>query len=233
MTPSDAPGALLGIDTSTAASAVCVERADGRRFETQEDPRALLGRPAHAAELMPRVHEQLHAAGVGFGDLDAVAVGVGPGGFTGLRIGVATARAIAHAKRLPLRPVGSLAALAGGMEVPVALALIDARRDELFASLQVDGEERWPAFVTGIDTLLERLDVARRSGLERPLAAGDGSLRFRDALESASIEVAPPESGRHVVRASQVCRLAARAPAVAPENVQPVYLRAPDATPPR
>jgi tRNA threonylcarbamoyladenosine biosynthesis protein TsaB len=229
----EALGTLLGIDTSTAASAVCVERADGRRFEAQQDPRALLGRPAHAAELMPRIHEQLSAAGIGFGDLDGVAVGVGPGAYTGLRIGVATARALAHAHGLALRGVGSLAALAGGMEAPVALALIEARRGELFASLQVDGEERWPAFVSGIDALLERLDAARRSGLDRPLAAGDGSLRFRDALESASVEVAPPESARHVVRASQVCRLAARAPAVAPENVQPVYLRAPDATPPR
>lgn len=225
--------ALLGIDTSTAVSAVCVERPDGERFEAAPGPAALERRPAHAQELMPRIVEQLRVAGMGFEELDGVAVGVGPGGYTGLRIGIATARAIGHARGLELRPVGSLTALAVGIEADVALALADARRGELFAALHVGGEERWPPFVTGIDGLVERVDAARRAGLAQPLAAGDGSLRFRDALQSASVEVAPRESGLHVVRASHVCRLAALAPAVAPETVQPVYLRAPDATPPR
>jgi tRNA threonylcarbamoyladenosine biosynthesis protein TsaB len=221
---------VLGLDTSTAATSVCVQREDGEHFEVRPETAALLERPAHARELLPRVVERMRAAGVGFADLDSVAVGVGPGGYTGLRIGLATARSLAHAHDLPLRPIGSLAALAAGIDARVALPVIDARRDEVFAALHVEGEERWPPFVTGVAGLIERVAGARREGLEPPLAAGDGSLRCREALESASIAVAPPGARCHVVSAASICRLATRAPAVAPEAVQPRYLRAPDAT---
>ncbi len=224
---------VLGLDTSTAVASVCVQRADGERFEVRPEAAALLRRPRHARELMPRVVQQLRAAEVGFADLDSVAVGVGPGAYTGLRIGLATARSLAHAHDLPLRPVGSLAALAAGIDARVALPVIDARRGELFAALYVEGKERWPPLVTAVEALVERVAALMREGLEPPRAAGDGSLRSREALESASVAVAPPESGCHVVSASNVCRLAARVPAVAPEAVQPQYLRAPDATPQR
>lgn len=229
--PSGSGETVLAIDTSTAATAVCVERADGEPFETVPDPAGLLAPPAHARELMPEVLGQMRAAAVTFADLDSIAVGVGPGAYTGLRIGLATARALGQAHGLPLRPVGSLAALAVGIDGPVALPLIDARRGELFAALHLGGEERWAPFVTRTEELVERLASARRDGLARPLAAGDGSLRFRHVLEAASIEVAPAGSRRHVVRALHVCRLAASAPALQPEAVLPTYLRAPDATP--
>jgi hypothetical protein len=64
-----------------------------------------------------------------------------------------------------------------------------------------------------------------------PLAAGDGSVRFRGVLEAAGIRVVPDESRSHVVRALHVCRLAAGVPGVAPQAVLPDYLRAPDAKP--
>jgi tRNA threonylcarbamoyladenosine biosynthesis protein TsaB len=224
---------VLGIDTSTAAAAVCVVRADGECYEAVPEAADLVARPAHARELMPRVVRQMDAAGVAFDDLDYVAVGVGPGAYTGLRIGIATARGLAQAQGLSLRPVGSLAALAEGIAAPVALALIDARRGELFAALRVGGAPRWAPSVTRIEDVVERVGAERRDGLEPPLAAGDGSLRFRDVLEAASIEVAAVDSQLHVVRALHVCRLAARVPAHEPEAVLPRYLRAPDATPAR
>ena len=222
---------VLGIDTSTAATAVCVARSDGELFETVPEPASLLEPPAHARQLMPEVVHQMDAAGVGFDELDSVAVGVGPGGYTGLRIGVATARSLAQAHGLALRPVDSLAALAEGIGAPASLPLIDARRGELFCALYVNGDERWSPFVATADELVRRLAAARHGGLESPVAAGDGSLRFRKVLEAAAIEVAPAESRRHVVRAACVCGLAARAPALPPEAVLPRYLRAPDATP--
>ena len=224
---------VLGIDTSTPATAVCVLRSDGRSFESVPDRVALLGPPAHARDLLPAVAELMDAAGLGFGELDAIAAGVGPGGYTGLRIGIATARSLARASDLPVRPVGSLAALAAGMDATVALPLIDARRGEIFAALYVHGDQRWEPFVTRPEALLDRLAADPEARPETPLAAGGGSLRFRHALEAASIEVAPDGSRLHVVRALQVCRLAAHAPAVAPEAVSPEYLRAPDATPRR
>jgi tRNA threonylcarbamoyladenosine biosynthesis protein TsaB len=231
--PGQRPANALGIDTSTAATAVCVLRADGETFETVPAPSALQGPPAHARELMPGVARQMEAAGLELGQLDHVAVGVGPGAYTGLRIGIATARALAQAHRLPIRPVGSLEALAEAIEARTALAVIDARRREVFATLRVAGGQGWPPYVTRPEELVERVVARRHEGLEAPLAVGDGSLRFRDVLEAASIEVAPAESRLHVVRALHVCRLAARAAAEPPETVLPRYLRAPDAIPAR
>src|SRR4030095_2578353 len=108
----------------------------------------------HATELMPAVVKVMDRAGLDFGDLDAIAVGVGPGTFTGLRIGIATARALATAAELPLRRVSSLAALAEGIDAQLSLPLIDARRGEVFAAL-FDGErELWPPFAAAPEDLV-------------------------------------------------------------------------------
>jgi tRNA threonylcarbamoyladenosine biosynthesis protein TsaB len=219
---------LLGIDTSTAASAACVLRADGEIFEVAPEPAALAARPAHASELMPAVADVMDRAGVGYGGLDAIAVGVGPGTFTGLRIGLATARALASANGLHLRPVSSLAALAAGIEADVRLPLIDAKRGEVFAALfRRDGAVTWGPLALPPQEVAGRI---RSDGIS-PLAAGDGSLRFRGVLEAAGISVMPDESRAHVVRALHVCRLGAAVPGVAPQAVLPDYLRLPDAKP--
>ena len=233
---------LLGVDTSTAASAACVLRGDGKVFEVAPDPAALTARPAHARELMPAVAEVMERAGLGYGDLEAIAVGVGPGTFTGLRIGIATARALASANGLPLRPVSSLAALAAGIEAeakaagtgaeaeasPSLLAVIDAKRGEVFAAeYKQGGAPRWGPLALRPEELAERMQAEGRT----PLAAGDGSVRFRGVLEAAGISVMPDDSRANVVRALHVCRLAAAVPGVAPQAVLPDYLRAPDAKP--
>jgi tRNA threonylcarbamoyladenosine biosynthesis protein TsaB len=218
---------LLGIDTSTPAASACVLRADGEAFELAP-PAERLGRPpAHATELMPAVAEVMQRAGAGWGDLDAIAVGTGPGTFTGLRIGIATARALATAAELPLRRVSSLAALALGIDAPLRLPLIDARRGELFAALFEGERELWPPFAATPEDLVARL----REGGFTPLAAGDGSLRFRGMLEEAGIPVEPDNSGAHVVRALHVCRLGRGAKDESPEAVLPEYMREPDAKP--
>lgn len=224
---------LLGIDTSTAASAACVLRGDGEVFEVAPDPAALAARPAHARELMPAVADVMDRAGLGYGDLEAIAVGVGPGTFTGLRIGIATARALASANGLQLRPVSSLAALAAGIEAqaeapPSLLAVIDAKRGEVFAAeYEQGGDRRWGPLALSPEELANRIRTEGAS----PLAAGDGSVRFRGVLEAAGTSVMPDDSRAHVVRALHVCRLAAAVPGVAPQAVLPDYLRAPDAKP--
>jgi tRNA threonylcarbamoyladenosine biosynthesis protein TsaB len=176
---------------------------------------------------MPAIAHVLEAAGVGWDEVEAIGVGVGPGTFTGLRIGVATARALAQARSIELRPVSSLAALAEGIPGELRLALIDARRGELFAALHDAGGERWEPWVATPAEVAERV---RAAGFI-PRAAGDGSVRFRDVLEPAGIEIAPDGDPVHVVRGLHVCRLAARTPAAAPEAVVPRYLRLPDAKP--
>ncbi len=219
---------VLGLDTSTAAAAACLIRGDGRAFEVTPGARDLTGPPAHARELMPAVARVIADAELDFGDLDAVAVGTGPGAFTGLRIGIATARALAAARGLPLRPVSSLAALAAGVDAPLALAVLDARRGEVFAALHERVERRWAPFVSPPEALAEHVLAA---GLT-PVAVGDGAIRYRRELEAAGARIPPEESPCHVVRALAVCRLAMHVAPVAPEAVLPEYLRMPDAVPP-
>ncbi|MEA2379749.1 MAG: tRNA threonylcarbamoyladenosine biosynthesis protein TsaB [Thermoleophilaceae bacterium] len=220
---------LLGIDTSTPASAACVLREDGSTFEVVPDPARLGAGPAHARELMPAIAEVMEDAGVEFRELEAIAVGVGPGTFTGLRIGIATARALASASGLQLRPVSSLAALAAGIDAELRLALIDARRGEVFGALHgAGGEPLWPPFVASPEEVVARV---REAGVSAR-AAGDGSIRFRGVLEAAGIGVDADESRSHVVRAVQVCRLARGVPGQPPGAVLPDYLREPDAKTP-
>jgi tRNA threonylcarbamoyladenosine biosynthesis protein TsaB len=169
----------------------------------------------------------MERAEVDWKDLDAIAVGVGPGTFTGLRIGIATARALATAAALPLRRVSSLAALAAGIDNLVRLPLIDARRGEVFAALYEGEREFWPPLVIRPEELIEQLGNASMT----PLAAGDGSIRFRGMLEEAGIPVEPDDSVAHVVRALHICRLGAEAEDESPEAVLPEYLREPDAKP--
>jgi tRNA threonylcarbamoyladenosine biosynthesis protein TsaB len=219
---------VLGIDTSTAASAACVLRGDGAVFEVEPEPAALAAPPAHARQLLPAVAAAMERAGLGYGDLEAIAVGVGPGTFTGLRIGIATARGLASANGLPLKPVSSLAALAQGIDADLRLPLIDARRGEVFAALyRAGGERLWGPLAESAERVAQRVRQAAVS----PLAAGDGSVRFRGVLEASGIRVVPGESRSHVVRALHVCRLAAGVPGEPPQAVLPDYVRAPDAKP--
>jgi tRNA threonylcarbamoyladenosine biosynthesis protein TsaB len=215
------------MDTSTAATSVCVLRDDGEAFAVDPGPGRLFEPPGHSRELMPAVAEAMERAGLGWDGIDAVAVGVGPGTFTGLRIGVATARALAQAAGVPLHPVSSLAALAAGIDAPQGVPLIDARRGELFGGLYEDGRELVGPFVAFPDEVPARVAARARTAL----AAGDGSVRFRSVLEAEGVHVAPEGSEVHVVRALNVCRLASNVPGRPPDAVFPNYLREPDAVP--
>jgi tRNA threonylcarbamoyladenosine biosynthesis protein TsaB len=205
-----------------------VLRADGETFEVEPPPARLGEGPGHARELMPAIASVMAEAGVEFGELEAIAAGVGPGTFTGLRIGIATARGLASAAGLAVRPVSSLAALAEGIDADARLALIDARRGEVFGALYgAGGKPVWAPFVAAPEQVAERV---REVGVA-PRAAGDGSIRFRGVLEAAGIAVEADQSRAHIVRALHVCRLAQDVAGEPPEAVLPEYLRAPDAKP--
>ena len=220
---------VLGFDTSTAATSACLLREDGEAFEIVPPVGALSARPAHAGELLPALAKVLERGGLDWPEVGAIGVGIGPGTFTGLRIGVATARALAHAHGAELRPVSSLAALAAGIEGNLRLPVLDAKRGEVFVALYREREEVWGPWGVPPGEVADRLREERLT----PLAAGDGSVRFRGTLESAGAVVAPDESAAHVIRALHVCRLARAAPPAAPEAVLPQYLRLPDAKPQR
>jgi tRNA threonylcarbamoyladenosine biosynthesis protein TsaB len=220
---------VLGIDTATRDAVVGVSAEGEALREAQVPPGADL-RPRHAQVLLPEIVRSVETAG-GWDRIDRIAVGIGPGSFTGLRIGISTARGIAQARDLPIAPVGSLAALARGIgrqrgeRSRLSLPVIDARRGEAFAALY-DGEtELWEPFVAPPAVLANRLRE-----LDRPsLAAGDGALRFAAELEAAGATVAPPQDPIHRLAAQDVCAAGEAASEAPSDQIQPLYLRPPDA----
>jgi tRNA threonylcarbamoyladenosine biosynthesis protein TsaB len=229
---------ILGLDTATAATTVALLDGDtGAAVERRDDPPAG-ERPRHTARLLPLTMAVLEAAGVGWDEVDRIAVGVGPGTFTGLRIGVATAVALAGAREIPIVGVSTLHSLAAGAVGPghgdedAVAAVIDARRGEVFAAgwLLADAETASaepllaPCAVP-VAELGERLMNTGRSWL----VAGDGSVAFKAALERSGARIPPQDTERNRVSAVDHCRLAlGLAPAPA-GGVRPEYLRLPDA----
>ena len=220
--------AVLGFDTATALVTVAVADGDDVLAEAEHGPDEA-GRPRASELLLDEIESQVATAG-GWELIERLAVGIGPGSFTGLRIGIATARALAQGRGLPIAGVATVDALGRGIrEVhpeESALATLDARRGETFAALyDTEGERAWGPEVLTPEALAERAAGAKPP----PLAAGDGSVRFREQLEAAGVRVADPEDPVHRVAARHVCALGAQEQAREPAAVEPLYLRAPDA----
>ena len=216
------PVNLLAFDTATAATTVAL-RTDAGALEARDDPPAG-ARPRHTTRLLALAATLLDRAGLAFAELDRIAVGVGPGSFTGLRVGLATARALALATGAETVGVSTLRALALPAEeaAPDAavLAVLDARRGEAFVAAWRAGRP----VVAPRAAAPER--IAALAGGAPWLGVGDGAIRFRAHLEPAGVTVPEPESPLHRVSAAAVARLGAEAE---PGPVAPEYLRAPDA----
>jgi tRNA threonylcarbamoyladenosine biosynthesis protein TsaB len=224
---------VLGLDTATSATVVGVLGADGVVHEVRDDPPPG-ARPAHAARLLGAVEEALAAAGVGWDEVTRLAVGVGPGSFTGLRIGIATARALAQSRGLEVVGVSTLEALARGADAESVLAVLDARRGEVFAAAWEWSDpfrlvEGFAPAALAPEALAEKV----RAMPVAPLAVGDGAVRFRGSLEAAGAQVPPDEDGVHRLRAEQVCKLGAEGRTTDRDALLPDYLREPDAVPRR
>jgi tRNA threonylcarbamoyladenosine biosynthesis protein TsaB len=190
---------ILAFDTATdvATSALV---ADGE----------VLGeRTSRAVTLLEDVDALLRQAGARTADVEALAVGVGPGSFTGVRVGLATARGLALALGVPVAGVSTLDALAAG--APGAVPVVDARRQEIFV---LQGEPK----------VLSPEELRLAPGT---ICVGSGAVRYRSILEAAGADIPPDADERHLPRARFHAQLAREFGSA--EEVEPLYLRVPDA----
>jgi tRNA threonylcarbamoyladenosine biosynthesis protein TsaB len=213
---------ILALDTATPSTAVALAHAAGGLIvESRDDPDPG-ERPRHAQRVLELAAALLDGAGLDWGAIELIAAGVGPGGYTGLRIGLASARGLALSLRVPLVGVSSLCALAEPVGSRPTAAILDARRGEAFVAVYDGDRELLAPAVCDPERLAE---LARRGGPD-VLAVGDGALRFRSRLEEGGVAVAPADSERHRVSAAAICRLAAGGRVA---DAVPDYLRIPDA----
>lgn len=220
---------VLGLETSTPQSSICLAT------ESEVVAAATLGRPqSHGELLAPGIAFCLRSAGVDVSAVAGVAVSLGPGLYTGMRVGIATASTLAHARRLPVVGFASLDLLAFSVRHArrVVCSVLDARRGEVFwafyrcapGGVQRDGELR----VGSPETLAA--EVEARS--DDVLAVGNGAIAAAGALQSAGAEVCASPSTAYP-SAQCLVELALprflREETERPEDLRPIYLRQADA----
>ena len=195
---------ILAIDTATLVSSVALATVDNLLAEI-----TLQTKKTHSELLMPHIAKLMDMAQVAKSDLKGVAVSIGPGSFTGLRIGLSTAKTLAYALHIPVVGVPTLAAMAYGCPVPgVILApMLNAQKGNVYQALfewhQGELKEIQPAIVTEVTAALESL-----SQQERPVVVmGESAVMYREKIEQIgkNLILAAP----HVViqRASSVAGL--------------------------
>ncbi len=206
---------ILAIDTATSVTRVAV--LDGDRLTAQVEEG---GRP-HAAALLPAVESVLSDAGLALGEIEGFAVSIGPGSFTGLRIGLATIKAFALGTGRPAAPVPTLAALAWPLrdQAEDLVACLDAQRGELYAAgYRVAGgglQSRWS------EAVLSPAAVVARTP-DGATVAGEGLERLTSAPPSLTLVPAAP--GAAAV-AALGARILARGGGVDPSALVPRYVR--------
>jgi tRNA threonylcarbamoyladenosine biosynthesis protein TsaB len=174
-----------------------------------EDGEVLGERASKASTLLEDIDALLRQASARTSDVGALAVGIGPGSFTGVRVGLATARGLALALGVPVAGISTLDALAAG--APGAVPVVDARRGEVFV---LEGEPK----------VIAPAELEVEPGM---VLVGSGAIRYRAQFESAGAEIPPDGDERHLPRARFHVQLARGfGPA---EEIEPLYLRVPDA----
>ncbi len=211
---------VLIVDTALGAcSAGVVE--DGRLGLRTE-----LMTKGHQERLAGMARDAVADAGGGFGALDRIGVTVGPGSFTGLRVGLAFAQGLGAALDRPVVGVSTLDALAASVEVGgLVAAVIDARRGQVYARLFRDGVAQGAAEALPLDVAVERILEADAA----PTLVGSGvqilSETFPDRLGDAVLKPLAAPTPEALARLTAAADPATALP-------RPLYLRAPDATPP-
>ena len=206
---------ILSIDTCLGASSVAI--VDGERVLAKRSEPMTRG---HQERIGILARETAAEAGAAFADLSRIAVTVGPGSFTGLRVGLAFAKGLATALSIPCVGVNTLESLAFGTK-GFAVALIDARMEQVYMQAFVDGAAVMAPDALGLGEASARLVELYRGGPATLI--GSGAPLLADTMRGAVILT--PAAPDPVA----VARLAASRPAPA-HTPRPLYLRAPYAT---
>ncbi|HET6531367.1 MAG TPA: tRNA (adenosine(37)-N6)-threonylcarbamoyltransferase complex dimerization subunit type 1 TsaB [Actinoplanes sp.] len=205
---------VLGLDTATPASTVAVAEVTGAGLHGLAERRTVDPR-AHGELLAPQIHATLVAAGIRPGDLDAIVAGVGPGPFTGLRVGLATAASMGQALSIPTYGVCSLDALGLAAGPGRVLVATDARRREVYYATYSDGKR------------VTEPQVGRPADVvvDADRAVGEGALKYSDVfgLPIDDRVLYPPGVALISLAADRVGAGAAG------DRLTPLYLRRPDA----
>jgi tRNA threonylcarbamoyladenosine biosynthesis protein TsaB len=220
---------ILGIETATQQVSVAIGGHEGvlGQFEVSRGRR-------HAETLTPAIEFLCRQTDIQMAEFGAIAVDVGPGLFTGMRVGLASGKAIAQALRVPMIGISSLDLLAFPLRYAdrTIAAVIDARKGELFyafyrpvpGGIQRVTEPR----VGTTDDLVA--DILARG--QNVLCVGDGALRYQDEID-ANVHCEFAEQFLAHPSAAPLVQLAharaLREEWVNPRDIQPMYLRAPDA----
>jgi len=218
---------ILGIETATERVSVAIGGHEGviGLFEVTKGRR-------HAETLVPAIDSLCRQSGIGLDEISVIAVDVGPGLFTGMRVGLASAKAFAQALRLPMIGISSLDLLAFPCRHAdrVVVPVIDARKGEVFYAMyrQVPGgvQQVVAPSVGPVEELVA--DLLARS--EDVLCVGDGARRYgEEILDGFHCEIGGDErpSAGPLVQLAHARAL--REEWVNPREVEPIYLRAPDA----
>lgn len=218
---------ILGIETATEQVGVALGGHEGviATFEVARGRR-------HAEILTPAIEFVCRQAEIGLDEIGCVAVDVGPGLFTGMRVGLSAAKALALALRIPMIGISSLDLLAFPCRHTdrVVVPVIDARKSEVFWAMyrQVPGgvQQVSPPTVGPVDDLVA--DLLARS--QEALCVGDGAERYGDEIvEGYHCEISGPVHPSPGALVQLAHARALREDWVRPDEIEPIYLRAPDA----
>ena len=223
---------VLGLETATQSVGVAIGGPEGiiASFRSTRERR-------HAEALTPAIEFVCLQAQVDIGDVDVITVDMGPGSFTGLRVGLATAKALAYARHIPMVGICSLdlvAHPAAMMTQRIILSVIDARRGEVYYAMyqQVSGEVR-RLIEPRVGPLSDVVEQLRMVG-EDCLMVGDGAQRYAHLLQESGVMTVAGHGFRFPNAESLVeigAAKAMRGELVPESEIQPLYLRPPDAKP--
>ncbi len=195
---------VLGIDTSSLAASVAVIEDNKLICEYTINTKL-----THSQKLMPMIENMLKISDINVNDMDMIAICQGPGSFTGLRIGMATAKALSHVNKLPIVGINSLELLAGNMDLcdKKICSILDAQRTQVYMG-QYKFENSELVELKSIDVIEidDLLDELRNSN-EEWILVGEAVYKYEDKVKEID-NIHIPSPSHNVNKASSLCSIA-------------------------